>query len=364
MPGLLHDVCSAVHPMAVASPFLRSLDLERYGLEWCWPEVDLAHPLDDGSAGVLLQLDRCDGRRPGGGRRALAARFRRRSSAASTRSPRTSCGRCCICRGTPSASPASACRAATPATAARSHVRRRKQAQALFGGVAAHAFSPLNRPMSSAVGMALICACHRAGWAVAKGGSRRDHRRARLGAARARRPGRDGCPRHVAGRAPPADAPVFDLAPAAVADIAGDRLPRPRSPRLSPLQARPGGVQARPRGRGRSAVDERGVRKAGTVHAAARFEEIVAARARHQSRPDARTAVCPGRPAVPGRPEPLRRRRPSRLGLRARPVRLRRRRERMRCSTNSSASLPGCASGSSRRRSARRPSSSATTRTT
>ena len=54
VPGVLHDECSAVHPMAVGSPLLRSLKLERYGLEWRWPEVDLAHPLDDGSAGVML----------------------------------------------------------------------------------------------------------------------------------------------------------------------------------------------------------------------------------------------------------------------------------------------------------------------
>ena len=54
VPGVLHDECSAVHPMAVGSPFLCSLGLERYGLEWCFPEVDLAHPLDDGSAGAML----------------------------------------------------------------------------------------------------------------------------------------------------------------------------------------------------------------------------------------------------------------------------------------------------------------------
>ena len=55
MPGVLHDHCSAMHPMAVGSPFLRSLELERHGLEWLWPEVDLAHPLDDGSAGVMVR---------------------------------------------------------------------------------------------------------------------------------------------------------------------------------------------------------------------------------------------------------------------------------------------------------------------
>ncbi|MBM3667310.1 MAG: NAD(P)/FAD-dependent oxidoreductase, partial [Actinobacteria bacterium] len=53
VPGLIHDECSAVHPMAVGSPFLGSLGLERHGLEWRWPELDLAHPLDDGSAGVM-----------------------------------------------------------------------------------------------------------------------------------------------------------------------------------------------------------------------------------------------------------------------------------------------------------------------
>ncbi len=55
VPGLVHDVCSAVHPMAAASPFFRSLGLEAHGLEWRWPEVDLAHPLDDGSAATMVR---------------------------------------------------------------------------------------------------------------------------------------------------------------------------------------------------------------------------------------------------------------------------------------------------------------------
>ena len=55
LPGLLHDDCSATHPMAAGSPFLRSIDLQEHGLEWLWPEVDLAHPLDDGTAGVMVR---------------------------------------------------------------------------------------------------------------------------------------------------------------------------------------------------------------------------------------------------------------------------------------------------------------------
>src|SRR5205085_7639576 len=55
VPGLLHDECSAVHPMGPGSELLGSLGLESHGLEWRWPEVDLAHPLDDGDAGVMLR---------------------------------------------------------------------------------------------------------------------------------------------------------------------------------------------------------------------------------------------------------------------------------------------------------------------
>ncbi len=53
VPGLLHDHCSAIHPMAVGSQFLSASNLQRYGLTWRWPETDCGHPLDDGSAGVL-----------------------------------------------------------------------------------------------------------------------------------------------------------------------------------------------------------------------------------------------------------------------------------------------------------------------
>jgi len=55
IPGLLHDDCSAIHPMAVGSQFLNGVGLERYGLSWRWPKLDCVHPLDGGSAGVLYR---------------------------------------------------------------------------------------------------------------------------------------------------------------------------------------------------------------------------------------------------------------------------------------------------------------------
>ena len=55
LPGFRHDVCSAIHPLALASPFLRRLPLREHGLEFAHPEIPLAHPLDDGSAAVLCR---------------------------------------------------------------------------------------------------------------------------------------------------------------------------------------------------------------------------------------------------------------------------------------------------------------------
>src|SRR5438309_12050269 len=53
LPGFVHDVCSAVHPLAAGSPFFKTLPLERFGLDWIQPEIPLAHPLDNGSAACL-----------------------------------------------------------------------------------------------------------------------------------------------------------------------------------------------------------------------------------------------------------------------------------------------------------------------
>ncbi len=55
LPGFMHDVCSAIHPLGIASPFMRSIPLEQYGLEWIYSPAQVAHPFDDGNAAVLYQ---------------------------------------------------------------------------------------------------------------------------------------------------------------------------------------------------------------------------------------------------------------------------------------------------------------------
>src|ERR687884_595274 len=52
-PGFVHDICSAIHPMGVVSPFFRTLGLERWGVEWVDSTAALAHPFDDGTAALL-----------------------------------------------------------------------------------------------------------------------------------------------------------------------------------------------------------------------------------------------------------------------------------------------------------------------
>jgi phytoene dehydrogenase-like protein len=271
-PGLVHDVCSAIHPMAVGSPFLNALQLERHGLEWRWPEVDCAHPLDDGSAGVMLQSVEETARGLGNDGAAWRRVFERPVRSLDVliedmfrpflHVPRH-----------PLRLVNFGLRAAAPAVAL-ARVFRTAQGRALFGGVAAHAISPLSPPMSSAVGMALISACHRFGWAVARGGSQTIADA--LAAELRERGGRVETGVRVR-ELPAADVVALDLAPARVMEIAGDRLP----PRVARAYRRfrhgPAAFKVDFAVEGGVPWTNEACRRAGTVHCGGTFEEIAAA---------------------------------------------------------------------------------------
>src|SRR4051812_8241990 len=269
VPGVLHDVCSAVHPMAAGSPFLQDFDIE-----WCWPEVDCAHPLDDGSAGVMLRSldDTARGLGEDGaawGRVFAPARGFDGLTADLFRPvlhvPRH---------------PLSLLRFGIPALApATALVRTWKtpQARALFGGVAAHALAPLGRLFSSSVGMALTCACHAFGWPVARGGSASIT--SALAAVVREGGGRIETGTHVSSLLdlPPADALIFDLAPRGVADIAGDRLPARVARAYRRYKHGPGAFKVDFAVEGGIPWTNEAARRAGTVHVAGSFDEVVAA---------------------------------------------------------------------------------------
>jgi phytoene dehydrogenase-like protein len=276
VPGVVHDVCSAVHAMTVASPFLRSLGLERHGLEWCRPEIDLAHPLDDGSAGVMLRSIEETARGLGDDgatwKRVFGAPARRfealndddlsRPFAHLPRHPLA-----LIRFGVPAATPASMLARAWNGP----------QATALFGGVAAHALSRFDRPMSSAVGMALICACHAVGWPVARGGSQAI---ADALATDLREHGgeiRTGVRVESLAEVDDADVVVLDLAPEGVADVAGGRLPRRIERAYRRYRHGPAAFKVDYAVEGGIPWANGACRRAGTVHAVGSFEELAAA---------------------------------------------------------------------------------------
>jgi phytoene dehydrogenase-like protein len=277
VPGVLHDHCSAFHPMGTASPFMKSIDLERHGLEWLWPEIDLAHPLDDGTAGVMVRsIDRTAGwlGSDGGAWKRL---FEGPSASFDSLLPELMKPMLHVPRrplrltrfGAPALAPAT--------TTAR--VWHGEEAKALFGGVAAHAISPLSKLLSSSVGMALICSCHAFGWPVARGGSRAITDA--LAAELEQRGGRIETGREVRSldELPPSDIVLLDLAPARAADVAGARM----DPKVARAYRRyrhgPAAFKVDFAVKGGVPWTNSACRRAGTVHVVGTFAETVAVEA-------------------------------------------------------------------------------------
>lgn len=302
LPGLLHDHCSAIHPMALGSPFLRGLDLNRYGLRWTWPEIDCAHPLDGGTVAVLRRsvADTAAGLGPDGPRwRWLFAGPSADYDALSAdilrpllRVPRHPVR---LARfGIPALAPA-ALLAKTFAT---------EQARALFGGVAAHAFRPLHSPLSASIGLGILTAGHRHGWAVAQGGSGRiagamGALLLDLGAEI-----ETGVRVRSLAQLPRSDVTIWDVTPTALAEILGDRLP----PRIARAYRRfrygPGAFKVDFAVDGGVPWTAAPARRAGTVHLGGTFAEIAATeRQIHAGRMPARPFVLVGQQylADPGR---------------------------------------------------------------
>ncbi len=170
LPGFIHDVCSAVHPLAAGSPFFKTLPLEQYGLHWIQPEIPLAHPLDDGSAAYLYrQIEQTadslgrDGRNYSRLMRPLVRNWEK--LAAEFLQPVLHWPR------HPLALARFGIPALCPTTLLARSIFKNEPARALFAGMAAHSFLPLDAPASSAFGLVLGGAGHAVGWPIPRGGS-------------------------------------------------------------------------------------------------------------------------------------------------------------------------------------------------
>lgn len=221
LPGFHHDVCSAVHPLGVGSPFFRSLPLEAHGLSWVWPELPLAHPLDDGTA-VALARSVAD-TALGLGEDAVA--YERLMSPlvdewenllssllGPLRVPRHPWAMARFARGV------------LPAATLARLAFREPRARALLAGLASHITLPLEWATTAAYGLMLGLLAHAVGWPVAQGGSQTiadalaAHLRSLGGIVETGR--RVGSLAEL----PPARAYLFDVAPRGLLAITGDRL--------------------------------------------------------------------------------------------------------------------------------------------
>ncbi|WP_430331245.1 phytoene desaturase family protein [Rhodococcus sp. ACT016] len=223
VPGLIHDHCSAFHPMGAGSPFLSTLGLERYGLRWRWPDIDCAHPLDDGTAALLHRS--LDATVQGLGED--GPRWRRMFADLASGFDDLASDLMRPVLGVPRHPLRLAMfgpRALLPATVGARWFRTR-MGRALFGGVAAHTYNRLDRPASAAVGLMIAAAGHRYGWPVAEGGS------AAIARALTAQLAEYGGNVHTGVRVgsvkdlPAADTVLLDVAPTAALDILGDRVP-------------------------------------------------------------------------------------------------------------------------------------------
>lgn len=222
LPGFRHDVCSTVHPLGAASPFFRSLKLERFGLSWIHPSAPLAHVLGEGQVVLLERSVAATAEqlgRDGPAYRRLLEPFAERFDElapmvlAGLRVPR---------------SPWLLARFGRAGLRSMRGLARQRfrgpAAGALLGGIAAHAMLPLDAPASASFGLVLASAGHAVGWPIAAAGSE-----AIVSALLA-------CYREAGGELatgvrvsalaelPPARAYVLDVTPQQLLAIAGNRL--------------------------------------------------------------------------------------------------------------------------------------------
>jgi phytoene dehydrogenase-like protein len=172
LPGFMHDVCSAVHPMAVASPFLRTLPLHDHGLEWIYPQYSLAHPFDDGSVTLVEQsIDKtCQSLGVDGHsyKRLVGQLVESWAELA-----QEILGPISLLPSHPLIMARFGMHAILPASRLANSYFKSERARAVFAGLAAHSLMPLESWGTSAVGLILAALVHATGWPIAKGGSQR-----------------------------------------------------------------------------------------------------------------------------------------------------------------------------------------------
>ena len=277
LPGFAHDVCSAIHPMAVASPFMRALPLGQWGLSWIDPPAPLAHPLDDGEAVILersveatagaLGID-------GSSYRGLIGPFVRTHERlvpallAPLRLPEH-----------PLLLLGFGLRGLRSASGLADALFRAPRSRALFAGCAAHSILPFDRATSAAIGLVLLTTGHAYGWQFPRAGSEAIARALAAHFVNLGGEIQTSCAVRSLDELPRAAAVLFDVTPRQLLAICGDRLPSGYRERLARYRYGPGVFKIDWALDGPIPWTNADCARAATVHLGGTFEEIAEAEA-------------------------------------------------------------------------------------
>jgi len=272
LPGFTHDVCSAVHPMGILSPFFRELPLADHGLVWLRPRASVAHPMPDSRAVLIHRsVERtADGLGTDGPRYArLVGPF--------VAHPHELLAEVMAPLRIP-AHPLLLARFGMRALFSANRLARLwfrgERARALFAGCAAHSVLPLSQPLTAALGLLFAVTAHVEDWPVPQGGSRAISRA--LASYLQALGGRIETNRRIErlDELPGARAVLFDTSPDQLARIAGDALPAGYRRRLARYRYGPGAFKLDWALDGPIPWKDAACRDASTVHVGGTLEEI------------------------------------------------------------------------------------------
>ena len=288
LPGFVHDTCSAIHPLALSSPFFRALPLADYGLEWVRPPIALAHPFDDGTAATLYQSVDATADSLGQDGDAWSKLFGplvndfdvlSEELLAPLHIPRH-----------PIAMGRFGLHALLPAEALAKLRFSGRDARALFCGLSAHSFLDLRQPISAAFGLVLGLFGHAVNWPIPVGGSQKitdalvAHFESLGGMIET------GSRVTSLDTTDNADAVMFDVPPKTFLEIAGDAVPDWYQRQLQRYRYGPGVFKIDWALDGPVPWTAEACHQAGTVHLGSTMEELVeseraANEGRHAERP-------------------------------------------------------------------------------
>jgi len=280
LPGFIHDVCSAIHPTGAASPAFRELGLEHHGLTWIAPEIEAAHPLDDGTAVALHRS--IDETARGFGDPEDAATYRRMMGPLVARAEALmgdALRPLIRFPDHPLLMARFGVRALRSAKALAHGAFRGERARAFLAGHAAHSFLALDAPLTASFALVFCVVGHAWGWPLAQGGSQRiaDALVAALKASGGEIVTGDRI--RSFDQLGKAQAYLFDTSTRTLAKVAGDRLPSGYRRRLERFRPGPGIFKLDYALSGPVPWRAEACRRAATVHLGGTFDEIAASEA-------------------------------------------------------------------------------------